>query len=252
MIDLRVNGQVVPDVELVIFDKDGTLIDIHHYWCSMLTMRARILIEAIKPDDPEKAFIQIVEAMGVNTQAQKIKPEGPVGIKPRSIIEQTALEECSKFSPEVSLETVKSIFLEVDRLSSIHIANFVKILPGVYDLVENLFAQKIKLAIATTDLSSRAKLAMQTIRMDSFFSVIAGGDNVAKTKPSPEVVFNILGALSVKPDKALLIGDSIVDLETAANAGIRFVGVKTGLHEPVFLEKTTYLINQLNEIKVNR
>jgi len=31
------------DTELVIFDKDGTLIDVHYYWGGMVELRAKLL-----------------------------------------------------------------------------------------------------------------------------------------------------------------------------------------------------------------
>jgi len=44
MPSLKVNGKtVIKDPELIIFDKDGTLIDIHFYWTSMIQNRSECL-----------------------------------------------------------------------------------------------------------------------------------------------------------------------------------------------------------------
>ena len=47
MIDLSVDSKVIHDVGLVIFDKDGTLIELYHYWSQMVALRARIICEAL-------------------------------------------------------------------------------------------------------------------------------------------------------------------------------------------------------------
>ena len=45
MTDLFINDEcVLEDVRLILLDKDGTIIDIHHYWGSMLKERARLIV----------------------------------------------------------------------------------------------------------------------------------------------------------------------------------------------------------------
>ena len=46
-----------------------------------------------------------------------------------------------------------------------------------------------------------------------------------------------------------MIGDSIVDLEMAASANVKFIGVKTGLYSPKFLASSCILVNDLTYIE---
>ena len=46
MVDLLIESSVIRDVGLVIFDKDGTLIELYHYWSQMVALRARLICEA--------------------------------------------------------------------------------------------------------------------------------------------------------------------------------------------------------------
>ena len=47
MATLAVDRKFIHDVGLVIFDKDGTLIELYHYWSRMVALRARIICAAL-------------------------------------------------------------------------------------------------------------------------------------------------------------------------------------------------------------
>jgi phosphoglycolate phosphatase-like HAD superfamily hydrolase len=50
----------------------------------------------------------------------------------------------------------------------------------------------------------------------------------------------------------VLIGDSVADLDMSINSGIRFIGVKTGLHSNRFLLDSRILVDTLLEVKVGK
>lgn len=250
MISMAFNQAQIENVELVVFDKDGTLIDIHNYWSSMLKLRSREIVTSFDFDEPEKIFGELIEAMGVNLGANTIKSEGPVGIKPRSFIEETAYLVASKYNASFTLEKAKEIFARVDKTSQSFLADFIRPLPGVKNFLCKLKEKNVKLAIATTDLSSRAVLAMNTIGLGEFFDLIAGGDCVKKSKPAPDIMNFIIEKIPVSRKNIVLIGDSIVDLELANNSRINFLGVKTGLFNSEFIERSLILVDNLSMIEV--
>jgi phosphoglycolate phosphatase len=64
----------------------------------------------------------------------------------------------------------------------------------------------------------------------------------------------ILSDLDIKPERALMIGDTQFDIEMAHNAGVAAVAVAQGAHNPakllqkgpmVILERVTYLLSWL-------
>ena len=60
------------------------------------------------------------------------------------------------------------------------------------------------------------------------FPVAIGASELISKKPEPDSVFEALRQLKSSPDQALFVGDSDVDVMTARNAGVPFVGVTWG------------------------
>ena len=134
------------DTDLVIFDKDGTLIDVHYYWGGMVELRAKMLSKKyIKSQYQEKATYELMFNMGISLETMKIKPMGPVGIKPREYIINTAYQVVKQYFDAITIEQVSSVFKEIDVNSQTHLAQLVKPLPGVEELLATLKQQKIKI-----------------------------------------------------------------------------------------------------------
>ncbi len=248
---IRVGEQELNDIDLFIFDKDGTLIDIHHYWCSMIKIRAEFLIEKYQLEK-DKIYLKLIDAMGIDVETNRMKSTGPVGIKPRSFIIETAFNTLLENGVDCSLEDVSDIFKKVDEHSKGLIKDLIKLLPGVRELLVNLTENGIPSAIATTDLSERAKLAMDAVQIKEVFSMIAGGNCAKSTKPAPDLVHFICKRMEIPEERTVVVGDSIVDLKMASNAGARFIGVRTGLYSDEFIENSDFLIETLEQVKIEQ
>ena len=244
------NGKI-KNIKMVIFDKDGTLIDIHYYWCSMIEFRAKFFVDTIKNIDKTKLYDDLVDAMGINQETKKMKPEGPVGIKPRGFIIDTALNVLQIYDETYTKEMVENIFKRVDEYSKEHLASIVKPLFYVVELLEELTKADIKITIATTDLTNRAKLAMESLNLDKCFIDIVGADLVQNAKPSSDLVDYIVQKFNLSYDEIIVIGDSMADCGMAKNAKCRFIGVKSGLYTDKFLEADN-IIDDLKQIKVEK
>ncbi len=107
--------------------------------------------------------------------------------------------------------------------------------PGIGELLDRLKTRGIGLAVVSNkpDLSTK-KLS------DRFFpvmDVVIGEQEAAgiRRKPAPDMVLRAMAELGAAPDKAVYIGDSEVDLETARNAGLTCVSVLWGFRDRAFL-----------------
>jgi phosphoglycolate phosphatase len=83
------------------------------------------------------------------------------------------------------------------------------------------------------------------------FSTIIGGDLIPDKKPDPCGLHHILKQHGVRPEDALMIGDSLVDIETGKRAGVPTCGVTYGHAGRASLESAQpdWLIDDLSELK---
>ena len=83
------------------------------------------------------------------------------------------------------------------------------------------------------------------------FSTIIGGDLMAEKKPDPGGLHHILEQHGVRPEETLMIGDSLVDIETGRRAGVRTCGVTYGHAGRESLETANpdWIIDDLSELK---
>ena len=83
------------------------------------------------------------------------------------------------------------------------------------------------------------------------FSTIIGGDSMPAKKPDPGGLLHILEQHKTRPEDALMIGDSLVDVETGQRAGVRTCGVTYGHAGRKSLESAqpNWIIDDLLELK---
>lgn len=93
--------------------------------------------------------------------------------------------------------------------------------PGVIAALDQLAALGCAMAVATNKPLRPAVAALRHVGMDRFFPVVLGGDSLPTRKPDPAMVHD--AARQLGRDRVLYIGDSEVDAETAANAGLAFL-----------------------------
>lgn len=83
------------------------------------------------------------------------------------------------------------------------------------------------------------------------FASLYGGDSVANKKPDPEMVVHLLKTHNIRPEEALVIGDSPQDIEAGRRAGTATCGVSWGLRplDEVKAARPDYLIDDMRQLK---
>ena len=98
--------------------------------------------------------------------------------------------------------------------------------PGVTDALDALAGQGITLAVCTNKLEQPSRCLIDALGWHGRFAAIVGGDTLAVTKPDPAMLRLAVERAGGGP--AAMIGDSIVDVQTARAAGLPCVAVSFG------------------------
>ncbi len=104
----------------------------------------------------------------------------------------------------------------------------VELYPNVMETLQELKARGYILTIASS--RSHASLAeyVENLGLSSVIGYILGADDVDNGKPDPEPVARTLKRYCLNPDEALVVGDTVFDIEMGRNAGTRTCGVTYG------------------------
>jgi len=247
---LLINDVCLSDVKLAIFDKDGTIIDVHTYWANMIKYRSRFIAETLDLDlEIENG---LTDSMGVLVERMRIKPDGPVGIKKREIVLNAGVTYLiSRGFPDHTALFQKA-FREVDQSSLSRFDQIIRPIPYLRELFAGLRRRDCKIALATTDILDRAQKAMMHLGMMDLVDIIVGADGVKKPKPDPEIVFTICARLGLPSQKSIMVGDAESDIRAGLNAGcLAAVGVESGLtSRERLLALTPLVISDISEIIV--
>jgi phosphoglycolate phosphatase len=85
-----------------------------------------------------------------------------------------------------------------------------------------------KLAVLSNKPVVPSRAIVEALGLGKFFSQVYGGNSFATKKPDPEGALKLLEESGVRPEQAVIVGDSHVDIETGRNAGLWTVGVSYG------------------------
>jgi pyrophosphatase PpaX len=105
-----------------------------------------------------------------------------------------------------------------EHYATLHDTHFGGVYPGVIDVLDTLRARGMKMGIVTGKSRSSYEVGLATANLGQF-DVLVMDDDVEEPKPHPEGILAALGALNVRGDEALYVGDSITDIEAAHAAG---------------------------------
>lgn len=117
------------------------------------------------------------------------------------------------------------------------------------EVLSELAARGYLLGIATGKSRRGLDEALATTGLARFFDATATADE-HPSKPHPGMLEHVLGRLGVVADDALMVGDSIFDLEMANNLAVRGIGITHGVHDATRLRdcRPAALIGRLAEL----
>lgn len=147
-----------------------------------------------------------------------------VGAGARALLERGFKAAGQPLEPE-RLEALFQRFLIHYRE---HIADLSFLYPGVVDAMNALDQSGYRLAICTNKPEAHSLALLERLEVKSRFAFIAGRETFAFCKPDPRHLTETIRLAGGENARALLVGDSRTDVDTAKAAGIPVIGVTFG------------------------
>lgn len=122
------------------------------------------------------------------------------------------------------------------------------IMPGIQDYLAAAKQLRLKVGIATCSPYSRIMRYLNPLGLNGYFDAITTIDDVARSKPDPEIYFKALEKLGVRSGQAVVFEDSPNGVLAAKNAGIFCVAVPNMLTRILAFDHADFKVNSLADM----
>jgi len=187
--------------DLIAFDWDGTLFDSTR----LITRSIQAAVRDVGGREPSDAQASYVIGMGL-------------------------MQALAHAAPDVPREHYERL-AERYRHHYLACQHEISLFDGVLPLLADLRARQHWLAVATGKSRCGLDEVLRSVELQRVFDGSRTADETA-SKPSPQMLFELMREFGVEPGRTLMIGDTTHDLQMALNAGCASLAVSYGAHDP--------------------
>ncbi len=186
----------------VVFDLDGTLVLSHHDFGRM-----------------RHEVIRIAEQYGVTPG--HLSPDEPI----HRIVENARAELVGSGAPEGNIFRFETTYQQrIDAIEAEALPRTVA-RSGADALLSALTERGFRLGVLTRASEFFARNALARTGLDRYFPYLRSRSSPGPQKPSPEALHLLLREMGIPDERALFVGDHLIDAECATRARIRFYGI---------------------------
>jgi phosphoglycolate phosphatase len=201
----------------VLFDKDGTLIDVNGTW---VPIYRRLLCEQFGID--VKQAEALMQRVGYNPETD--------GFFANSILASgTTRQLVENWWPDIDEAGMEGKLRMIDVDYAPLSKSLLKPLMPLAPLLNELKAMKLSVGVATNDSHYSAVNHMQHLGVFELFDEVIAADTVAVPKPSGDMIRRFASRMGLKASEIAMVGDNSHDMEEARNGGAGLaIAVLTG------------------------
>jgi phosphoglycolate phosphatase len=243
-------GQDSIPVDLVVFDKDGTLFDFTSMWTRIFDLQADALRSALGDDDD--FFADLSASVGVDRRTEKIDPRGPLALATYAEIQSImalALYRRGWGWDQAVLRVAKV----TDKRRWPPLAEMTRPIGDVRGLFAAIRAAGAYVGVVTTDNRDMTRDMLRLAGAYELVSAVVCADDGVPLKPAPDGVLLLCQQLGVIPSRAIMVGDAPTDMLAGRAAGVSAcIGVLTGVSRAGDLEPLAHVVlPSIRELKVS-
>ena len=259
MADLLIRNSSVGFIKAIIFDKDGTLSNSEECLLELAKTRIKFSESKFEKLKINKLKIWLLKKLLKSVYGIKknsISPNASLAIasKDHNIISSATIFTLFGLGWFKSLSISQSIFDEVDFHLYNQKSNTKKtrtLISGALDLLFSLKSKGVCIALMTNDTQAGIQEFICRNKLEGIFDYLWSAEN-KPSKPNPEAVIELCKTMHLKPSECALISDADTDLRMAKEADVPIViGFAGGWKTPPTLTEKHFLVNELNELKID-
>jgi len=216
-------------VEAVIFDLDGTLANFN---LDFKTLRAEVRSYLMRIGVP-------ASVLSVNESIFEMLIKSEIFVK-------------NNGKPSEAFEEIRSQALAIAEKYEMEAASTTSLLPGANETLKELKRINLKMGLCTTSSEKAANYILQRFKIEDYFQIVVARNKVKYVKPNTEQFEVALKALGASLQTAVIVGDSVVDVQSAKKLKAIAVGLPTGMStmEQLMNNGANYIITSLNDLPV--
>ena len=222
---------------LVVFDKDGTLIDFNFMWASWITELAQRLENVTQHALTELLY----HTMGYDAARKHVIAGAPLAVCSMKTLRDMTVDVVwrSGFSRAQAEEFTDRAWFVPDAVA---LARPVADLARVFTALR---ARGIRLAVVTSDDRAPTLTTLNALGVAQYIDVLVGADDGLPNKPAPDMLLRACAELNILPAHTVMVGDAVADMEMGRSAGAaRVIAVLTGLADATQLENCSDFVIQ--------
>ncbi len=155
---------------------------------------------------------------------------------------QKALFPDADLSPDAYAQTYRRLF------NIFNSDGAVKIYPNVMETLAELKKRGMILTIASSRSHRTLDDFVRNLGLSDTITYVLGGEDVTQGKPDPQAVNMTLEKYGLKPDEAIVVGDTVFDIDMGRNAGTKTCGVTYGNGSRESMANADWLIDDFSEL----
>lgn len=215
------------DADLVVFDKDGTLLDFDAMWGNLLIGAVEAL--AAQGAEDQSLVADLYAALGYDPQQRSTDPHGPwaMATTEQGLTILAAVLYRHGQPWHLAEAAVRAAWREMSAPAAL--PRLVHPAADLTALFSALQRSGIRVAVDTTDDRTATEATLRLLDVGHLIDSVVCGDDDLPGKPAPERLLATCRRLGVAVERTAMVGDTVFDLLMGQRAGAGLVvGVLTG------------------------